>query len=164
MREIVLIVHDLRSAHNVGSLLRTAEGLGIEMVYFTGHTPYPKQINDNRLPYMIARIHNKISKTALGAEISQKHKYLSNINQLLLRLRKENYKLCTLEQSTNSISLPNYKPDNKIALIIGNEVEGIDDEILKLSDIVLEIPMLGQKESYNVAQAAAMALYHLKFA
>ncbi len=163
MRQIILIAHNLRSAHNVGSLLRTAEGLSVETVYLSGYTPYPKLKNDERLPYLVTRIDKQIAKTALGAEKSVGWSHEQDIEALIVRLKDEDFVIAALEQTPGSIKLPDYAPPQKIAVIVGREVEGIEPEVLKLSDQVIEIPMLGQKESLNVAQAAAMALYHLRF-
>lgn len=161
MPEIVLIAHNLRSAHNVGSLLRTAEGLGLNSVYLTGYTPYPIPKNDSRLPHLAAKIDKRIAKTALGAEQYLNWHHREDIEDLIKKLKNDGYLIVALEQAPGSVKLPDYKAPDKIALIVGREVEGIEPEVIVLCDIILEIPMLGQKESFNVVQAAAMALYHL---
>jgi 23S rRNA (guanosine2251-2'-O)-methyltransferase len=163
MKEIVLLVHDVRSCHNVGSLLRTAEGLGIDKVYFSGYTPYPSEPNDTRLPYIHQKLTKQIHKTALGAEESQPWKHAESITGLMTQLKSDGFVILALEQSADSVSLPDYHTSEKVALLLGREVEGISGELLKLVDQTLEIPMFGAKESYNVVQAAAMALYHLRF-
>jgi tRNA G18 (ribose-2'-O)-methylase SpoU len=163
MTDIVLIAHNLRSCHNVGSLLRTAEGLGISQVYLTGYTPYPERTGDTRLPHLARRIHNRIVKTSLGAETTQSWQQTTDIDVLLTLLRSQGYVIAAVEQSGKSIPLPGYHVPPKIALIVGREVEGIEDEVLDQCDIHLEIPMSGQKESFNVIQAAAMAMYHCTF-
>ena len=165
MRQIVVIAHDIRSCHNVGSLLRTADGLGVDAVYLTGYTPYPPlTTGDPRLPHLAAKIGRQISKTALGAERSVNWHVRSDLPALLQELRKESYRLVALEQAANSISLPDYTVPDKVALLIGREVEGVDHKLLKAMDDIIEIPMLGQKESFNVVQAVAMALYQLRIA
>lgn len=165
MREIVLIAHDIRSAHNVGSLLRTADGLGIQHVYFTGYTPYPQHKRDTRLPHIAAKLHNQIKKTALGAEANNAMwSHHENILAVVQSLRNEKYSIVALEQAKASIKLPRYRPGEKIAILLGREVEGIEPELLKLCDDVIEIPMFGGKESYNVVEAATMAMYHCRFA
>jgi tRNA G18 (ribose-2'-O)-methylase SpoU len=164
MRDIVLIIHDIRSAHNVGSLLRTAEGLGVRHVYFTGYTPYPRQSQgDPRLPHIAAKLHNQIRKTALDAEDQVPWSVESDVQTLIEKLRSDNYRLIALEQSNGSTPLPDYKPTDKMALLLGREVEGIDPALIALCDDTIEIPMFGQKESFNVVQAAAMTLYTLRF-
>ena len=163
MRSIILIAHNLRSCHNVGSLLRTAEGLGVAEVLFTGYTPYPLADGDTRLPHVAAKLHRQISKTALGAETSQTWRHAESIDEVLQDLRQLGYIVAAVEQAGNSQPLPNYQPPDKLALLVGREVEGVEPEVLAIMDTVLEIPMFGRKESFNVVQAAAMALYHCHF-
>ena len=163
MKSIVLIVHNLRSCHNAGSLLRTAEGLGVQMVFLTGYTPYPQTPDDTRMPHIAAKLHRQITKTALGAEASQAWRHADTIEEVLQVLRSQGFTIAAIEQAENSIRLPDFKPPEKIALVVGREVEGIEPEVVALCDQVLEIPMFGKKESFNVVQAAAMALYHSRF-
>jgi 23S rRNA (guanosine2251-2'-O)-methyltransferase len=163
MRDIILIAHDIRSTHNVGSLLRTAEGLGITKVYLTGYTPFPQKDADTRLPHIAQKLTNQIHKTALDAEISQKWEQSDLIEPVLDMLKAEGYTVIGLEQTKNAVLLHEYTPPQKIALLLGREVEGIDQILLKRLDKTIEIPMFGNKESFNVVQAAAMALYHLRF-
>jgi 23S rRNA (guanosine2251-2'-O)-methyltransferase len=158
---VSLIVHDIRSCHNVGSLLRTAEGLGVQHVYLTGYTPYPILENDTRLPHIRNKIHAQIHKTALDAEDIVSWSHHEDIQEVLNLLRQDNYQIAALEQSANSTPLPQYKPTSNTALLLGREVEGIDEHLLSKADVVLEIPMIGKKESFNVVQAAAMALYQM---
>ena len=158
----MLIAHNLRSAHNVGSLLRTAEGLGVSQVFLTGYTPYPHQKNDSRLPHLSQKIDSQISKTALGAEKTL-GEHSESIHETIKKLKKTGYEIAALEQAPNSIKLTVFVPPEKLAIVVGREVDGIEPEILELCDTILEIPMLGQKESFNVVQAAAMALYHCRF-
>ena len=128
----------------------------------TGYTPYPKQIKDRRLPHQVVKIDKEISKTALGAE--KTHGVHENINAVLANLKKDGFVIAGIEQSKDSVALPKYQPPNKLALIVGREVDGIEPEVLKQCEIILEIPMFGKKESFNVVQAAAMTLYHCRFA
>jgi 23S rRNA (guanosine2251-2'-O)-methyltransferase len=162
MRQVVLVAHNLRSAHNVGSLLRTADGLGVKQVYLTGYTPYPKGENDTRLPHLADKINKQISKTALGAEKSEIWQH-NDINETISSLRQQGYTIAALEQSKDSIELPSFHPPDNLAIMVGREVEGLEPELLASSDLILEIPMSGQKESFNVTQAAAMALYHCRY-
>lgn len=163
MRQITLIAHNLRSTHNVGSLLRTADGLGIEKVYLTGYTPYPTTANDGRLPHLAGKIDRQIHKTALGAEKQVVWQQTDRVEPIIAELRAAQYAICGIEQADNSVLLPDYRPPDKVVLIVGREVEGLEPEVLKLCDFALEIPMYGGKESFNVVQAAAMALYHCRF-
>lgn len=163
MREIILIAHNLRSCHNVGSLLRTAEGLGVSEVYLTGYTPYPQHSNDARMPHIATKIAKQIHKTALGAEDMVSWQHMDDVTALLQELKTDGFAVAAIEQANRAISLSDYKPPNKLALLVGREVEGVELEVLQLCDTILEIPMFGKKESFNVVQAAAMALYHCRF-
>ena len=159
MKNIVLIAHNVRSTHNVGSLLRTAEGLGLKQVYLTGYTPYPLIENDNRLPHLKNKIDSQIHKTALGAEKLLTVVVETDINGVIKQLKADGFKIIGLEQNDKSVDLKDFKPPDKMAMIVGREVEGIEPELLEQCDAVIEIPMKGKKESFNVVQAAAMALY-----
>jgi len=165
MRDIVLIVHDIRSTHNVGSLLRTADGFGVSHVYFSGYTPYPPlRDHDSRLPHIAQKLGRQIAKTALGAELTMPWSTVDDLEALFARLHDADYTLAALEQAPTSVRLPDYQPPEKIALLLGREVEGIDETLLTQVDDILELPMFGSKESFNVTQATAAALYHLRFA
>ena len=169
MRSIILIAHDIRSCHNVGSLLRTAEGLGVEQVILSGYTPYPMLENaansaaDQRLPHIARKLHKQIQKTALGAEASQSWRHEEDIATVIRELKAQGYTLAAVEQDPSSIPLPNFSPPDKLAILMGREVEGVDPALLPLMDTILEIPMFGSKESFNVVQAAAMAVFHCRF-
>lgn len=163
MRELVLIVHNVRSCHNVGAMLRTAEGLGVSEVILTGYTPYPVTEDDARLPHLAKKIDKQIAKTSLGAEKTISWRYSEDLTAVLANLKQEGYTIAALEQAKNSTKLPDFRPPEKLALIVGNEVTGLESKILALADITLEIPMFGAKESFNVASAAAIALYHIRF-
>lgn len=163
MRKIVLVAHNLRSCHNVGSLLRTAEGLGISKVYLTGYTPYPLAPGDTRLPHLAQKLDKQIHKTALDAENQVDWQQADNVFTVFTQLKSQGFTIAALEQAKNSVSLPTYTPPDTLALVLGREVEGMEPDVLAACDIALEIPMSGKKESFNVVQAAAMALYHCQF-
>lgn len=158
-----MVAHNLRSTHNVGSLLRTAEGLGVGKLYLSGYSPYPLSVQDGRLPHLAQKIDRQIQKTALGAEQSVDWQHEPDITTIIDELRREDFTVVALEQTPGAINLPDFKPPDKLAIIVGREVEGIEPEVLKICDLALEIPMLGSKESFNVVQAAAMALYHCRY-
>jgi 23S rRNA (guanosine2251-2'-O)-methyltransferase len=158
----MLVVHNVRSALNVGSLLRSSDGLGIEHIFLSGYTPYPVEIKDARLPHQTAKIEKQIRKTALGAEKYVSWTHQEDITQVLKGLKEDGYELVALEQTNLSIPLDKFKSAEKTALVVGSEVGGLDEEVLKLADRHVMIPMSGKKESYNVSVAAAIALYHLK--
>ncbi len=163
-RNIVLILDNIRSCHNVGSLFRTAEGLGVSKIYLCGITPYPKIANDSRLPHLISKITNRIDKTALGSIDLINYEYSEATLSIINKLRKKGFKIISLEQSPRSKYLDHTNIGaKKVALVVGNEVSGVDLKVLDQSDLIIEIKMLGKKESLNVVQATAMALYHLTF-
>lgn len=157
-----MVIHNVRSAHNVGSMLRTAEGLGAA-VYLTGYTPYPAKARDQRLPHIALKTSRRIAKTALGAETSVKWQRYTDISRALTKLKQDGYFIAALEQDSGSRSLNEFAPPAKTALIVGPEVEGLDQATLALADTILEIPMQGKKESYNVSVAAGIALFHSRF-
>lgn len=163
MRNIVLIAHNLRSCHNVGSLLRTAEGLGVTDVWLTGYTPFPPIENDPRGPYIAQKMAKQINKTALGAEDMVAWHQNNDVFEVLEALHSHGYMVNAIEQAPDAIKLPEFTAPQKIALLVGREVEGVEPEVLAACDNALEIPMFGQKESFNVVQAAAMGLYHCRF-
>jgi len=163
MKQLILIAHNLRSTHNVGSLLRTAEGLGLDTVILSGYTPYPLMAGDTRLPHLSHKTDGQIAKTALGAEKLIPWEHREALEPVIKSLRSKGYAVHALEQAAGATTLPKFNVPDKLALIVGREVEGLEPEILQLCDGVVEIPMLGKKESFNVVQAAAMALYHCRY-
>jgi len=162
-REIIVIAHNIRSCHNVGSLLRTADGLNILTVFLTGYTPYPKTSNDARLPHIISKIEKQIHKTALGAENTVHWQHHQDILRLLSRLKNDGYICYALEQTPGAIPLEQVEYGNKIVILVGNELNGLEKQVIKNCHLTIMIPMLGAKESFNVVQAAAMALYLCRF-
>lgn len=159
MSEIILLVHNIRSAHNVGSLFRTAEGCGVKRIILSGYSPYPALPNDVRLPHIASKLTQQIHKTALGAEVLVPFDYQAELP--LEKLKQQGYRIVALEQATNSVRLRDYQASEKIALLIGEEVRGITPELLAQCDDIIEVPMYGQKESFNVSVATGMALYEL---
>jgi tRNA G18 (ribose-2'-O)-methylase SpoU len=159
--KLVIIAHNIRSTYNVGSILRTADGFGVSKAYFTGYTPYPAQANDIRLPHIRNKLTEQIHKTALGAEVTMPSQYHPDIHELLTSLKAAGFQTVALEQSGKSISLNNFKPQPKLALLLGEETKGIAADLLELCDIAIEIPMKGHKESFNVSVATGIALYSL---
>lgn len=160
--EVILIAHDIRSTHNIGSLARSADGFGVKTIYCTGITPYIRAVDDERLPHIRRKIAADIHKTALGAEDTVDIIHAPDIKALIKKLRNIGYVIAALEQSPPSIPLKSRRKTDKIALILGSETTGLPYKVLRLSGLVLEIPMLGKKESFNVSVAGAIALYELK--
>lgn len=160
MPQITLILHDIRSTHNVGSIFRTAEGFGVHEIICSGYTPYPRIANDRRLPHLAEKLHKQIHKTALDAESLVPFRHFEKIADWFNENKqKNNLPLFALEQSANSIVLGSFQPPEKFALLLGEEVDGVDSKLLELCKEVIEIPMVGRKESFNVSVAAAIALY-----
>ena len=175
--EITLLLHNIRSTHNVGAIFRTAEGFGVKKIILSGYTPYPDLSlnreapscayiegeicrNDPRLPHIRQKITQQIHKTALGAESLVPFVFYEDIADWLEdNDQHENLPVIALEQSDRSVMLPDFRPPEKLALLLGEEVHGITPELLEQCQHVVEIPMFGQKESFNVSVAAGIALY-----
>ncbi len=152
---MVVILHNIRSTHNVGSIFRTADAAGIEKLYLSGVTPIPLD--------RFGKVRPDIAKVALGAEMFIPWEHISSTVRIIKKLKKEGYAIVSLEQSERSVLYNKIKfsKNKKIVLIVGNEVRGLSKKILELSDIVMEIPMRGSKESLNVSVAFGIAAYAL---
>lgn len=149
--KIYVILHNIRSSYNVGSIFRTADATQVEKIYLTGYTPTPKTNP------------KEIRKAALGAENLVPWKKYKNIAYLLKKLKKENFKIIAVEQHQKSIFYYKFRHRGNLVLIFGNEIRGLNKKILKKADYILEIPMLGKKESLNVAVAFGIIAYYLRF-
>jgi 23S rRNA (guanosine2251-2'-O)-methyltransferase len=161
---IRIILDDLRSSGNVGSILRTSDACNVELIYACGYTPYPRVADDTRPPHVVSSNGRNIAKTALGAETRVPIVHFSNTLDAIHKARLDGFKIIVIEQSENSLKLYHYQiPSGPIALVLGNEVDGVTGAQLEAADDVVELPMLGAKESLNVAVAAAIALYHFRF-
>lgn len=159
MPEIIVIAHNIRSTHNIGSIFRTCEGFGVSRVIISGYSPYPTLAHDTRLPHISSKLTAQIHKTALNAETLVPFEYQPEPD--LDTLRAQGFRIVGLEQDKRSIMLPDYTPPTKIALLLGEEVNGITGDLRDQCDDLIEIPMKGQKESFNVSVAAGIALYSL---
>jgi 23S rRNA (guanosine2251-2'-O)-methyltransferase len=157
MPDIIVIAHNIRSTHNVGSIFRTAEGFGVKKIILSGYTPYPRLPHDPRLPHICEKLTAQIHKTALGAEKMVPFEYQQF--PVLEALKRDGYRIVGLEQHNRSLMLNGYSAPEKIALIIGEEVNGIEPALLDHCEDVIEIPMQGKKESFNVSVATGIALY-----
>lgn len=149
MDKFVVICDSLRSLHNVGSVFRTADGVGVDKIYLCGITGMPDTQKHER----------QISKVALGAQNYVSWEYVKQSWRLVEKLKKEGYYIVSLEQTKDSISYPKYKPKFPLALIIGNEGKGVKKSLLKRSNQIIDIPMRGQKESLNVSVAFGVIAY-----
>ena len=164
-RDIVVLLHNIRSVQNVGAIIRTCECLSIKQCYATGYTPNLEFATDGSnlpiLPHVKAKLERELHRSALGAEQLVKLSYRPNINQLIQNLKQSGYRLIGLEQNQRSVVLSDYHAPAKIALLLGEEVHGITSDLLEQCDDLIEIPMFGVKESYNVSVATGIALYSL---
>lgn len=144
---LVVILDNVRSMHNIGSVFRTSDGFAIEKIYLCGITAQPP--------------HRDIEKTALGATQSIEWAYSANVCDTINELKLEGYTIIAIEQAENSIMLNNYIPDNsmKYALIFGNEVNGVSNEAMNLIDTCIEIPQFGTKHSFNIVVSAGIVLW-----
>lgn len=160
---IALILDNIRSTFNVGSIFRSADCFGVDHVYIAGITPYPLRASDDtRLPHIANKLHAQIAKTALGAEQRIAFSVDDSTEQAVLRARNDGYSIIALEQSAKSQPLHHYIVQQPTAIVLGTEVSGLDASTLALCDAILEIEQYGTKESLNVASAAAIALYALR--
>ncbi len=152
---IAAVLDNIRSSHNVGAMLRTADGAGFQKVYLGGITPTP-QTNP------------ALTKTALGAEYHIDWEYNPNVPDLLNKLKEEGFFLIALETAPNALNLFDYRlpatTGRNIALLVGSEPAGIDPKVLDLADQILYLPMIGHKNSLNVSVAFGIAAYFLQFA
>ena len=152
-KKVFLILHNIRSVYNVGSIFRTADAAGVAKIYLTGYTPAPLD--------RFGKTRKDLAKVALVAEKMVPWEHCLKIKTLLQRLRKENIKIAALEQAENSINYKTFKLTRPTALILGNEVSGIEKNVLKLCDRTIQIPMRGKKESLNVSVATGIALFRI---
>ena len=144
-----VMLDNVRSMQNVGSILRTSDAFLVKEVVMAGITGVPP--------------HKEISKTALGAEDSVSWRYVKDAVEECIRLKEEGWRICVLEQAHGSIDLMDFSPEErkKYLLVVGNEVSGVDQRIVDMADIILEIPMHGVKHSLNVAVSAGMAIWKI---
>lgn len=147
----VLILPNIRSAINVGAMFRTADAVGINKIYLTGYTPRPTD--------KFGRIQKDIAKSALGAETWIPWEYEEDLNKILKKLKKDKFQIVAVEQDKNSTDYRKVKVGDSVAVIMGEEVNGLDKKILEKCDIIAEIPMKGKKESLNVSVACGVALF-----
>jgi len=149
--DIRLLLDNIRSVHNVGSIFRTAECAGVHTIYMSGTTPTPLD--------RFGRKRKDLAKVALGAEELVAWKSITKPAQLITKLKKEGFKVVAVEQAKNSIDFKKVSHKGKVLFILGNEVTGVSPLLLKQSDLIAEIPMQGTKESLNVSVAAGIILF-----
>jgi tRNA G18 (ribose-2'-O)-methylase SpoU len=142
---IVIVLENIRSMYNVGSVFRTADAFLIEGIYISGYTAQPPR--------------KEIDKTALGATETVNWKYFSSAKQALDELKKNDFKLFAIEQVEKSLSLEKFHDTGKVAFVFGNEVSGVDEETILMCDGCVEIPQLGMKHSLNISVAVGIVLW-----
>jgi len=144
---VIVILDNIRSAHNVGSVFRTCDAFLIDKIILCGITAIPPN--------------KEIRKTALGSSESVDWRYYKNTEEVIMKLKKEEYQIIAVEQANKSIKLESFKPENekKYAIIFGNEIKGISQKIIDYSDSVIEIPQFGTKHSLNVSVSAGIVIW-----
>ena len=146
-RTLYVLLNNIRSLHNVGSIFRTSDGAGVKKLYLCGQTGYPPR--------------EDITKTALGAEEIVPWEYYIDPVDCIKKLKKRGIQIVALEQTEKSVDYRRFNPAYPVCLVVGHEIDGVQDEILKLCDAVIEIPMKGKKSSLNVSVAFGIAVYKL---
>lgn len=146
---VIIVLDNIRSMHNVGSVFRTADAFLMQGIYLCGYTPQPP--------------HRDINKTALGATETVEWKYFTTTLEAVQSLRDSGYTILAIEQVENSLPLQQVDTDRyeKLAVVFGNEVSGVDSEVLKSCDGCIEIPQMGMKHSLNISVAAGIVLWEL---
>ena len=149
---VVVVLDNIRSLYNTGSIFRTADGAGVERIVLCGITPRPDQGSRQR---------RAIAKTALGAEESVPFEYEADARAALDRLRAEGFKIVGIETSEDAVSLFDWTPSGPVCLVFGHERDGVSPDLTPRMDTVVRVPMLGRKRSLNVATAAGVVLYEI---
>lgn len=148
---VAVLLHNVRSAHNVGSIFRTSDAAGVEKVYLSGYTPAPVD--------RFGREQKEIAKTALGAQTSVAWEHAKNPSTVLARLKKEGWSIVAVEQDARSVDYRSFTRSRPTLLVFGNEVRGVSKSLRDACDLIIEIPMRGTKESLNVAVTAGIMLF-----
>lgn len=149
-QQISVVLHDIRSSHNVGSMFRTADALGVDKIYLSGYTPAPKD--------KFERVNAEIAKVALGAEQTIPWESTKDVSVLIEKLKSEKNTIVAIEQHADAQDYKEFKVKGSTVFIFGNEVEGVSEDVLSQCDDFVEIPMRGKKESLNVSVAFGVAL------
>lgn len=148
-----LLLHDIRSAQNVGAIFRTAEAVGVEKIFLTGYTPVPID--------RFGRKRKDIAKASLGAEGIVGWVSVEDPLPTISDLKEAGFSIISIEQDTRAIDYKTFTPPEKCCFVVGNEVDGVSKDILDVSDMIIEIPMVGKKESLNVSVATGIALFRV---
>ena len=152
-REFYVICDNIRSLENIGSIFRTSDALGVSKIFLCGIS--------GKVPAWETGLHKKIAKTALGAEKTVAFEYYKDTVRLIDKLKKDKINIVALEQAESAVEYTKFKSKFPLALILGNEVEGVSQKILNKCDKIIYLPMAGQKESLNVSVAFGVAGYNI---
>lgn len=150
--ETLVLLHNIRSAHNVGSIFRTADGAGVKKILLSGYTPTPVD--------RFGRENTEILKTSLGATHTVPYEIIEDLPTYLQKKKSEGYTVIAIEQTKDALVYSSYNYPEKIICIFGNEITGVEPEILAQADVAVHIPMHGMKESLNVSVCAGVVLFH----
>ncbi len=151
MKEIAVLLHNIRSAHNVGSIFRTSDAAGVGKIYLSGYAPIPID--------RFGRPQKDIAKTALGAEKNIPWEFFKTPQKLISKLKNDGWEIVGVEQDARALDYRAFKPKQQTLFVFGNEVLGLSPAMRKLCDTLIEIPMHGKKESLNVSVAAGVILF-----
>jgi 23S rRNA (guanosine2251-2'-O)-methyltransferase len=164
MNELVVVLDNVRSSYNVGSILRSCDGAGIAKVFCCGITPYPRLQNESRPEHVIASNTRQIHKAGLDAEEVVNIEHFADSVECIKQLKSQGNFIIALENKVkHTKNLFSFTTtDKKLALVVGSETDGLDQTILTLCDVILEIPMKGEKNSLNVSVASGIAMYQLQ--
>jgi len=146
-KQVYVLAHNIRSLHNVGSIFRTCDGVGVSKLYLTGYSGVPPR--------------KEITKTALGADDSVAWEFHKDPVSVIKMLKKDGVQIVALEKNNKSTDICKLKPKYPVCMIVGNEIDGVEKDLLRLSDEVAHIPMYGIKESLNVSVAFGIGIYQL---
>ncbi len=153
--KIYVILHNIRSAHNVGSVFRTSDGAGVSKIFLTGYTPSPID--------RFGREQKEILKTSLGATNTVPYEIVEDIHELISRLKREHVTLVAVEQTEHAIDYKTFSPQGDVAFIFGNEITGVEPDVLIEATKHILLPMHGEKESLNVSVCAGIILFHFSY-
>jgi tRNA G18 (ribose-2'-O)-methylase SpoU len=149
----VVVLDNIRSVYNVGSIFRTSDALGVDKIFLCGCTPTPRD--------RFGRERKDLAKVALGAEKNIEWEYAKDTSELLKKLKKEKYQIIAVEQAKNSVNYKKVKTEKAVALVMGEEVNGLSEKVIAFANVIAEIPMQGKKESLNVSVAFGVAGFEI---
>lgn len=149
-----VILHNIRSAHNVGSVFRTSDGAGVSKLFITGYTPAPTD--------RFGRENAEIAKTSLGAAHTVPYEVVEDVAVVIKSLKEAGVQIVAVEQTERAVKYTKFEQAGDVVFIFGNEITGVEEEVLEMSDTHIQIPMSGVKESLNVSVCAGIVLFHFR--